>query len=147
MAWEEWEHLKTAAAERQSARMQLNQLPADQGSSSSGGGASADLQIRKTPWTSASGVADELRTATAGGLTDLKLAHVGAAGGTEGFACPAVFQEVRTTWEARLTAVGDECGRLHGTLAKIGRHFGEVDHQVKGRADGVRVGNTPEWAR
>ncbi|WP_261400514.1 hypothetical protein [Streptomyces salinarius] len=29
MAWEEWGQLKAAAAERQSAHMQLNQLPAD----------------------------------------------------------------------------------------------------------------------
>ncbi|MEU0601077.1 amino acid ABC transporter permease [Streptomyces sp. NPDC006393] len=147
MAWEEWEQLKATAAQRRSTQMQLNQLPADQGSSDSGGGADADLRISKTPWTSASRVADELRTATTSGLTDLRPASVGTAAGTEGFACTAALKETRTTWEARLTAVRDECGRLHGTLAKTGRHFGEVDHQVKGRADGVRVGNTPAWAR
>ncbi|KUO14309.1 hypothetical protein [Streptomyces dysideae] len=37
MAWDEWEQLKTEAVSRQSAGMQLNQLPAD-GSGSSGGG-------------------------------------------------------------------------------------------------------------
>src|SRR4029079_9393380 len=38
MAWEEWEQLKTAAVERQSTRMELNQLPADQGGTSSTSG-------------------------------------------------------------------------------------------------------------
>jgi hypothetical protein len=33
MAWDEWEQLKAEAAEKQSTRMQLNQYPADQGSS------------------------------------------------------------------------------------------------------------------
>lgn len=31
MAWEEWEEIKATAVDRHSTRMQLNQLPADQG--------------------------------------------------------------------------------------------------------------------
>ncbi|MET7355167.1 hypothetical protein [Streptomyces mirabilis] len=34
MAWDEWEQLKNQAAHKQSARMQLNQLPADGGGGS-----------------------------------------------------------------------------------------------------------------
>ncbi|PAZ14890.1 hypothetical protein CLM62_16775 [Streptomyces sp. SA15] len=45
MAWDEWEHLKAQAAEKQSAGMQLNQLPADPGR---GGGAGAgDLVVNQ----------------------------------------------------------------------------------------------------
>jgi hypothetical protein len=115
-----------------------------------GGGAgngNADLRTSKTPWTSASGVAEALHTDTNNGLTDLKEASAGMAVGTEGFECTAALNELRTTWDARLTAVRDECGRLHGTLAKTGKHFGEVDQHVGGRVDRVHVGNRPDWAR
>ncbi|MDJ0465153.1 hypothetical protein [Streptomyces sp. H27-C3] len=44
MAWDEWEQLKTEAAERQSTNMQLNQIPADGGGGSTGG--QADLVVR-----------------------------------------------------------------------------------------------------
>ncbi|MFI6400964.1 hypothetical protein [Streptomyces sp. NPDC050548] len=134
--------------------MQLANLDGGGGGSTATGGASgtesggdADLRISRTPWTSASGVADELRTDTNSGLTDLKEADAGLTSGTKGFDCTTALNETRATWEARLTAVRDECGRLHGTLAGTGKHFGEVDHQVASRAGGVRTGNTPDWAR
>ncbi|MEW2153928.1 hypothetical protein AB0950_01320 [Streptomyces sp. NPDC007189] len=117
--------------------------------SANGGGGSgdADLRISKTPWTSAARVAEELHTDIGNGLSDLRETGIGAAGGAGGFDCPAALNEVRATWEARLTAVRDECGRLHETLAKTGTHFGEVDHHVAGRVGGVHVGNAPDWSR
>lgn len=42
MAWEEWENLKTQAAERRSTQMQLNQAGGDDG-----GGGSSDLVVRQ----------------------------------------------------------------------------------------------------
>ncbi|MGW5232728.1 hypothetical protein ACWEQU_10585 [Streptomyces nodosus] len=107
----------------------------------------ADLRISTTPWTSASGVADELRTATNSGLADLEEAGIGTASGTQGFDCTAALSEIRTTWEARLTTVRSECERLHGSLGRTGTHFGEIDRHVKGRAAAVPIGNTPDWAR
>ncbi|MFF4572385.1 hypothetical protein [Streptomyces sp. NPDC001410] len=41
MAWDEWEQLKSEAAERRSTHMRLNQLPADGG----GGGGGGDLVV------------------------------------------------------------------------------------------------------
>ncbi|MGW2080416.1 hypothetical protein ACWCOW_26330 [Streptomyces sp. NPDC001939] len=41
MAWDEWEQLKAQSADRQSAKMQLNQLPAEGG----GGGGSSDADL------------------------------------------------------------------------------------------------------
>jgi hypothetical protein len=117
------------------------------GSTGGGTGGGGDLRISRTPWTSASGVADELRTTTGTGLTDLKEANTGTAAGAGGFDCTSALREIQATWEARLTSVRDECGRLHGTLARTAKHFGEVDHHVADGADGVRVGDTPDWAR
>ncbi|GAA3186552.1 hypothetical protein GCM10010451_39850 [Streptomyces virens] len=56
MAWEEWEQLKAAVAERHAAQMQLNQLPADQGGSSTGGvygPPSGKLRSDKAAWSKA----------------------------------------------------------------------------------------------
>ncbi|WP_158771571.1 hypothetical protein [Streptomyces sp. NRRL S-340] len=117
------------------------------GASGGAGGGDADLRISKTPWTSASGVADELHTTTNNGLTDLEEAGTGSTSGTEGFDCTAALNEISAIWVARLTAVRDECGRLHATLAKTGKHFGEVDQHAAGRVSGVHVGNRPDWAR
>lgn len=44
MAWDEWERLKAQAADRQSARMQVNQAPAQGGP---GGGDKPDLVVRQ----------------------------------------------------------------------------------------------------
>lgn len=112
-----------------------------------GGSRDADLRISKTPWTSAARVADGLHSDTGNGLSDLRETGIGTAAGAVGFECPAALNEVRATWEARLTAVRDECGRLRETLAATGKHFGEVDHHVAGRVGGVPVGSTPNWAR
>ncbi|MEU2062163.1 hypothetical protein [Streptomyces sp. NPDC013455] len=140
MAWDEWERLKAGAAPR----MQIDHL-ADPGGSGSG----PDLKASKGPWTKASGVAEDLRTATDSALTDLKTAHEGVEGGTGGFASTAALNEILPTWEKRLTSVRDECGRLHGALARTGRDFGEIDPAVAGEVDGVRVPDQgkPEWAR
>lgn len=141
--WEQAVGVPSRAGEPGRSRMRL--ASADGGSGAEEAG--ADLRISKAPWTSASGVAGELRTATGGGLADLEEAGAGVGGGTGGFDCTAALAEVRAAWEVRLTAVRDECGRLHGTLAAVGKHFGEVDQRVGSRARGVPVDNTPEWAR
>lgn len=49
MAWEEWEHLKAEAASGPSARMQLNQFPADGGNTSTGGPAGGPKDLASSP--------------------------------------------------------------------------------------------------
>ncbi|KOV70733.1 hypothetical protein [Streptomyces sp. MMG1121] len=146
MAWDEWEQLKAGAAQR----MQIDHLadPGGGGSSCTPGGSAPDLKASKGPWTKASGVAQDLRTVTNAGLTELKTAHEGVKGGTDGFTSTAALNEILPTWEKRLTSVRNECDRLHGALAKAGRVFGEIDPAVAGKVNGVNVGgNKPDWAR
>lgn len=148
MAWDEWERLKAGAA----GRTQIDHV-ADPGgggggsTSGSSGGSAPDLKASKGPWTKASGVAQELRTATNSGLTELKTAHEGVGGGTDGFVSTAALNAILPTWEKRLTSVRDECDRLHGALARTGRDFGEIDPAVAGKVDDVKTGSTPDWAR
>lgn len=146
MAWDEWERLKADAA----GRTQIDHLADPGGGGPSGttsGGSAPDLKASKGPWMKASGVAQELQTATDSGLTELKTAQEGVRGGTGGFAGTAALNEILPTWEKRLTSVRDECDRLHGALARTGRDFGEIDPAVADKVDGVKTGSTPEWAR
>jgi len=136
MAWEEWERLKSDAAQR----TRIDHV-ADPG----GGGGTPDLKASKGPWTKASGVAEELRTATATALTDLTTAHEGAK--LTGFTSSDALAEILPTWQNRLTAVRDECARLSTALAKSGKDFGEVDPAVAARANAVDTGDKPDWAR
>ncbi|WP_050372875.1 hypothetical protein [Streptomyces acidiscabies] len=90
-------------------------------------------------------MSEELRTATASALGDLTTAHEGAK--AAGFASSDALAEILPTWEKRLTAVRDECGRLAVALAKSGKDFGEVDPAVAGKVGGVDTGDKPDWAR
>ncbi|MFF8915642.1 hypothetical protein ACF08M_20530 [Streptomyces sp. NPDC015032] len=57
MAWDEWEQLKNNAAEKYSAHMQLNQIPADGG----GGAADGDLVVHDDELGKMGNTAYELR--------------------------------------------------------------------------------------
>lgn len=95
-----------------------------------GGGGAPDIRFSKSPWTSAGKVAGELRTGAAGALTDLASASEGLTAGTEGFTATAALVEIQKSWNDRLGAVRDECGRLDGALRSVGKDFGETDVRV-----------------
>ncbi|QKW27515.1 amino acid ABC transporter permease [Streptomyces seoulensis] len=148
MAWDEWEQLKNDAAERKATHTRLNSASANGGGSTpTTGSGGPDLLITDTPWTGAARVAEELRTSTDNGLTELKKSDDGVGGGAEGFDCTAALKEIQPTWEARLTAVRDECDHLRGTLGQTGKKFGEDDHGVKDKIGGVQTPVKPGWAR
>lgn len=145
MAWEEWEQLKAAAAERHTTQMRLNQLPADPGGSTSGtvgGGGAGTLKHSHGPWTRAAGAADDLRTGTGKSKTDLVTAHDGMESGAEGLASLGALQAVLTSWESRLGAVRDECESLGPKLLQVARDMGETDATVGAKADSVKVADT-----
>ncbi|WP_225831628.1 hypothetical protein [Streptomyces sp. NK08204] len=58
MAWDEWEQLKAEAASRQSARMQLNSIPAEPGGG--GTGAYGDLKVHDKDLAAVGNAAREL---------------------------------------------------------------------------------------
>lgn len=93
------------------------------------------------PWTTAAGVAGELHQGMDTAVRDLGHAHDGIKAGTAGFASAAALGAILGGWEARLSAVRDECGRLDADLKKAGVGFGENDVQVKASfgATGSRI--------
>ncbi|ARP70924.1 hypothetical protein LK07_15405 [Streptomyces pluripotens] len=145
MAWDEWDQLTAGAAQR----MQIDHLagPGGGGSNGSSGGPAPDLKASQGPWTKASGIAQELQTATHAALTEIQTAHESIKGGTDGFASTAALNEILPTWEKRLASVRNECDRLHGALAKTGRDFGEFDPAVAGKLSRIDTGDKPDWAR
>jgi hypothetical protein len=144
MAWEEWEQLKSAAVERHPTHMQLNQLPADPGGSTSGNtaGGAGTLKHSHGPWTRAAGAADDLRTSTGNARTDLSSAHDGVGSGATGLTSLGALRSVLASWEKRLGAVRDECDALGPTLRQVAQDMGEVDVEVAAKADSVKVTGT-----
>ncbi|BAC72290.1 MULTISPECIES: hypothetical protein [Streptomyces] len=146
MAWDEWEQIKAAAAERRSTQMQLNQLPADQGGSTPTGGSkpglnggSGTLRHSNGPWTHAAGTADDLRISTESTKKSLQSGHTGVSAGAEGLASLGALKTVLTSWEKRLEAVRDECESLEPKLRAVAKDMGEYDSAVAAKARAVHV--------
>ncbi|MFE4820828.1 amino acid ABC transporter permease [Streptomyces sp. NPDC056704] len=142
MAWEEWEQLKSAAVERHTTQMQINQLPADPGGptgDNNGGGSAGTLKHSHGPWTRAAGAAGDLQISTGKSKTDLSSAHDGVGSGSEGLASLGPLKSVLVSWEKRLGAVRDECNALGPKLRQVAQDMGEVDAKVAAKADSVKV--------
>ncbi|WP_406727373.1 hypothetical protein WJ438_25930 [Streptomyces sp. GD-15H] len=143
MAWEEWEQLKTAAVERQSAQMRLNQLPADQGGSSTGGvhgPPSGGLRSDKAAWSKAGEGVGDLRENIGKALT--KLAD-GQTGFDKGSGClTAVAQQgVYDSWERRAKDISELCDGLAGVLEKTGSDLLRTDEAIEAEIAKLRVGS------
>ncbi|MEU6059852.1 amino acid ABC transporter permease [Streptomyces sp. NPDC047097] len=139
MAWDEWEQLKAAAAERSSVSTRINQL--DAGSGSGGGpgtGPGGRLHHSPAPWNRAAATAGELRTATTAAKARLTAGHSGMAGGLTGLGSLGALTSALESWEKRLTAVGDECAALGPALRQASRELGGTDRGV-----GAQVGSVP----
>ena len=142
MAWEEWEQLKTAAAERHSTQMQLNQLPADQAGPTSGSEGSGTLRHSGGPWTRAAGTAEDLQTSTGKSKADLSTAHDGVVSAGEGLASLGALMSVLASWKKRLGHVRNECDALEPKLRQVAKDMGEVDARVGAKAEAVTVAGT-----
>ncbi|WP_369232902.1 hypothetical protein AB5J56_13220 [Streptomyces sp. R21] len=131
MAWEEWEQLKSAAAERHSTGMQLNQLPADQ----AGPSASKDLRSNKATWTKAGQGVSSLREDITKALTKLAEGQKGF-GGDSGCLTVGVQKSVYESWERYIKDVSGRCGALAELLEKVGSDQLKTDDAV-----GVEIAN------
>lgn len=124
MAWDEWERLKTAAAERHTAQLQLNQLPADPG------GRAADLVSNRPAWTKAGTDIGSLREDIGKAQTKLKDGQTGL-GSDSGCLTAAARKDVHDSWETYVRKVGERCGKLSGLLLKAGNNQLRTDEAVE----------------
>ncbi|TVZ75923.1 hypothetical protein [Streptomyces sp. BK340] len=138
MAWDEWEQLKAAAVERQSAHMQLNQLPADLGGTSSGGGVSGKLRSDKAAWSTAGDGVGDLRDNISKALAQLGEGQKGL-GKDSGCLTAAAQREVHTSWERYVGDVSGRCDKLAGLLEKVGNDQLRTDEAIKAEIAKVKT--------
>ncbi|MFF0386023.1 hypothetical protein [Streptomyces sp. NPDC004286] len=140
MAWEEWDQLKAAAVERQSAQMRLNQLPGDLGSSTPvGGGISGRLRSDKAAWSKAGSDVGDLRDNISKALTKLEQDTKGL-GEDAGCLTAAARREVHTSWERYVKGVSGRCEKLAGLLENVGKDQLRTDEAIKAEIAKVRTG-------
>lgn len=124
MTWDEWEQLKAAAAERHTAQMQLNQLPADPG------GGTGTLISNKSAWTKAGTDIGSLREDIGKVTGKLKDGRTGL-GKESGCLTAAAQKDVHASWETYLKNVSGRCGKLSGLLVKAGHDQRQTDESVE----------------
>ncbi|MEU6088982.1 hypothetical protein ABZ865_19585 [Streptomyces sp. NPDC047085] len=139
MAWEEWEQAKAAAVERQSAHMQLNQIPSDPGGTSSGGGGvSGKLRSDKAAWSTAGNGVGDLRDNISKALAKLGEGQKGL-GEDSGCLTAAAQREVHTSWERYVGDVSGRCEKLAGLLEKVGNDQLRTDEAIKAEIAKVKT--------
>ncbi|MER6344197.1 hypothetical protein ACWC10_07310 [Streptomyces sp. NPDC001595] len=136
MAWDEWEQLKTQAAERQSTQMQLNQLDPGDGSPGHAGGPSSfgDLKVANASLTKISKSAHSLYNAlwdkarVAVPTSDSAAADLSK----QGFALGAGLQHVSNRWEEQLKSLMDACAQITNHLQVTKKiHSGDDNYIVR----------------
>jgi hypothetical protein len=111
MAWDEWEQLKAAAAEKHSAGMQLNRVPDEGGGASAPGG---DLKVSQRDLAAVGDAAFRLfdnlgkygRDAWSISQTAAKDLT------TQGFALGGALDHVQERWEEQLKSLLDACAHI-----------------------------------
>lgn len=139
MAWEEWEQLKSAAAEQHGAQMQLNQVPLDPGGS--GGGT---LVSNKPAWSKAGRDVGSLRDDIGKAMGKLTDGQQGL-GEDAGCLTAAAQKDVHTSWETYVKKVSGRCGKLSGLLEKAGNDQLKTDEAIEAEIGNLKVeyGDTP----
>ncbi|MEV0641333.1 hypothetical protein AB0I77_41710 [Streptomyces sp. NPDC050619] len=134
MAWDEWEQLKSQAAERQSTQMQLNQLdPGDGGGYTSPPSQYGDLvasqgdlsNIGKKAFALYNDLWDKGRRAVPSSET--------AAGSLskDGFALGGGLQHVATRWDKQLSSLRDACAHISNHMTVTKKLHADDDHYIR----------------
>ncbi|MEV6546631.1 hypothetical protein [Streptomyces sp. NPDC051665] len=129
MAWDEWEQLKSQAAERHSAKMELNQLPADPGGGGgSGDGPQGDLRVSQKDLATVGDAAYQLHQDFTHFSTYARAASLTAAGGLtkQGFALGAALDHVAERWADQTRSLLDATAHISNHLDYTkGAHAGD----------------------
>ncbi|MGV9254248.1 hypothetical protein [Streptomyces sp. NPDC003697] len=139
MAWEEWEQLKAQAAERHSARMQLNQLD--------GGGGTArpsqygDLKVKNSELQKLGTSAHELynqlwdKARVAVPSSDAAAADLSK----QGFALGAGLQHVSTRWDEQLKSLMDACAQISNHMHLTKKLHADDDGYIERQMSSIDV--------
>jgi hypothetical protein len=126
MAWDEWERIKAAAAERSTGRMQIDHLADPVGG---GGGVPGKLRSDKATWSKTGADVGDLRDNISKALAKLEDGQKGL-GKDSGCLTAAARQEVHTSWERYVGSVSGRCEKLSGLLEKVGNDQLRTDEAI-----------------
>ncbi|MFF8973216.1 hypothetical protein [Streptomyces sp. NPDC014995] len=134
MAWEEWEQLKTQAAE-QPTRMQLNQYPVDQG----GDGTQGDLVAGQKDLQAVGKAAHDLFEDFTIYSGHARVASTAAAGGLkgEGFALGAALEHVTERWSEQTKTLLDACAHISNHLRFTRNQHAADDSYIAGAVSSI----------
>jgi hypothetical protein len=129
VAWDEWEQLKSAAAEQHAAQMQLNHVPLDPG------GGTGTLVSNKPAWSKAGQDVGSLREDISKAMGKLTDGQKGL-GDDAGCLTAAAQKDVHDSWETYVKNVSGRCGKLSALLEKAGNDQLKTDEAIE-----VEIGN------
>ncbi|MER5693816.1 hypothetical protein ACWDBO_20020 [Streptomyces mirabilis] len=118
MAWDEWEQLKSEAAKKQSAHMQLNQLAPSGGGGGGDKSAWGDLTVSQKDLASIGSAAHDLFDDFGRYSDHARLSSMAAAGGlkSEGFALGGALDHVAEHWVDQVQSLRDACAHISNHL-------------------------------
>lgn len=113
MAWEEWEQLKAAAAQKAAAHTQLNQVEP-----SAGPGANGDLVVHDAELGQLGGIAHRLRDRLRKDSDHAREATFGAAVEltNDGLGMGAALTTLHDAWNSKSRTLVDACGHISNHL-------------------------------
>ncbi|MEU6991422.1 hypothetical protein ABZ953_12295 [Streptomyces sp. NPDC046465] len=134
MAWDEWEQLKSQAAERQSAHMQLNQAEPGMGGSTTPDPASyGDLRVAQNDLAKIGDHAfklyDRLWKEGRGALSGSDKAAADLTG--QGFALGSALQHVSTRWDEQLKSLRDACAHIANHMQVTKKLHANDEHYIR----------------
>ncbi|WP_432159171.1 hypothetical protein [Streptomyces sp. bgisy153] len=137
MAWEEWEQLKAAAAQKTSARMQLNHVPVDPLES----GAPGDLLAHQPDLEAVGKAAHDLFEDFTTYSGHARVASEAAAGGltAEGFALGAALTHVAERWTEQTKTVLDACAHISNHLRFTKNQHATDDSYIAGTVSSIAL--------
>ncbi|MER7110941.1 hypothetical protein [Streptomyces sp. NPDC000229] len=135
MAWDEWEQLKTDAAERQSTHMQLNQAAAQ----GSGGGSYGDLVASQSDLAKIGDNAFKLfnrlwNEARVAGPSSSKAAEDLK---TQGFELGTGASHVAKRWEEQLDSLRDACAHISNHMRVTKKIHADDEHYIGGQLSSI----------
>ncbi|MFF7098490.1 hypothetical protein ACFY9A_39945 [Streptomyces rubradiris] len=131
MSWDEWERLKSDAAGRGSARMQLNQAPGPVGVGHE------RLKSSKKAWTTAGEDTKGLQSGVGKALGKLEGGQAGL-GETARCQTAAAQKELYDSWRGYLDKVDKRCGELGWIMQSSGIDLAKSDGAVKAELDKLK---------
>ncbi|WP_432064081.1 hypothetical protein [Streptomyces sp. C10-9-1] len=135
MAWDEWDRLKGRAAERQSAEMQLNRLPPEDG----GGSSYGDLTASQTELARLGSNAFDLlhRLWGEGRVASPSSSRAAADLKAQGFDLGGGLAHVAERWDEQLGSVRDACAHISRHMRVTKKIHQDDEEYIRGQLSSI----------